>query len=550
MADWVRRTIGKTCWHVLPDWEGVLLGPEGLRLEAWQAEGRVQVVKHGSHRTVYRVALDGRACYVKHDRPSGFWRAVGELIRASAARREWERTVAIAGRGVATVRPVAWADVHDGLAVRESFLVTEAVEPSWTVHQYATEQLSGDGTQDGGASRRRFLNGFAQFVAAVHRAGIRHNDFHAGNVLVSDHGHNEAAGGEAAFAFRLIDVPGVGLSGPLSWRASRASLAMLSADWWSSTTRTERLHFWRTYLAGRPELRPPERRTAIAQLETAARQHAWRNHHDRDKRSMRTNRNYQVIGCRSVRVHGVRDIPEPVLRELAGDPERLLRENLDRPIRLGRKRVTVEARLESSQGETSVLYTRYEEPSRWKALFRRNRAVRDWYFGQALFERKIATPRPLAICMPRHRWSEQRVYLATARIEGAENLHDYGERLARRESAERMRRIGQCAVSLGELVGRMHAWGMVHRDLGGTNVLVVEEVARVKTYVIGAGRLRMAAHMPPAGAVAELARLATSVEADGPVPRTAWCRFLRAYARQLPAGLVSWKEVWRGVRRR
>lgn len=543
------RILGAAHWQVLPDWETLLLGPEGLRLEQWLTEGLARVVKHGDHRTVYRVEVGGRAFYLKHDRPAGFWRRLQPLVRPSAARREWHRATAIARRGVATVRPVAWAEVRRGGLACESYLVTEAIEPSSTVEQFALERLPIVPEPMRRRLRRALIVGFARFIAAVHRAGIRHNDFHAGNVLVRwPKGYDWSGATLPELAFSLIDVPGVRLGGPLSWSASRASLAVVAAAWREQTTRSERLRFWQAYLAERPELTTPERHTALAQVDAAAWAHARRIQRGRDRRSLRANRDYQQFHAAQALVHGVQGVSETFLRHLAEDPERLLRENAHRPIKLSHSSLVVEAALPTSAGPTLVGYKCYRPRNGWKAfcaMLRPGRARRSWYLGQALFERKIPTARPLAACTPRRlRWG-RRSYLATTWIEDAENLHLYGWRIAQRPATERSRRAAQCAKSLGSLVGRMHAWGVHHGDLKASNLLVVESSSTVSTYVIDLDDVQIGCRTPPPGQVADLARLAAGWEAHPWVSRTAGCRFLRAYARQFPPGVIDWKDLWR-----
>src|SRR5690606_29205336 len=45
-------------WECRPGLVQEFYGAEGLRLEQWRREGRVDVVKTGPHRTVYRLRLD------------------------------------------------------------------------------------------------------------------------------------------------------------------------------------------------------------------------------------------------------------------------------------------------------------------------------------------------------------------------------------------------------------------------------------------------------------------------------------------------------------
>ena len=55
----IRVKAGGVRWQIRPECREELLGPEGLRLQEWLWRGQAAVVKHGPHRTVYRVALTG-----------------------------------------------------------------------------------------------------------------------------------------------------------------------------------------------------------------------------------------------------------------------------------------------------------------------------------------------------------------------------------------------------------------------------------------------------------------------------------------------------------
>src|SRR4051812_37497265 len=101
------RAAGRVHWEVAPDWEQLLIGPRGLRLEEWLSEGRVHIVKHASHRTVYRVDLAQRTIFLKHYRVLALLNAATHLLRGSAARREWRNALEVRRRQVPTVTPIA-----------------------------------------------------------------------------------------------------------------------------------------------------------------------------------------------------------------------------------------------------------------------------------------------------------------------------------------------------------------------------------------------------------------------------------------------------------
>ncbi len=552
-ADLIARRKGNVCWQALADWEPILFGAHGLRLEEWHADGRLCVVKHGAHRTVSHVVVPQGAFYVKQYRRDGLLDAAGHLVRPSAARREWLKAAEAARRGIPTVRPLAWAEHLRGRLVRDNYLITEAVEPACSLEQYLLEELPELPGAVRPAMRRRIVHSTARFVAAIHQAGVLHDDFHAGNVLV----RAQPCDGNDAEAptpdLYLIDLPGARFSGPLDWPASRASLIMFTAGWWAWTTRTERLRFWRTYLHGRPDLDVPDERAAIRQLEDGCREYSRRVSRRRDRRALRTNRDYVSLRRGHASAHGVADLGRSELARLMEAPEVLLERNLDRPVKLDHAKLIVQAELPLADGPQRVAYARYRHRSRWKAFwgrFRRSRALRGWCMGHALKARGIATPRPVAVCEVRGRWFRSESYLASQWIEGAENLHIYGWRIAGLSAPERLRRAAACAQSLGKLVGRMHACGISHGDLKASNVLVVERNAEIETYLIDAEDVRIARRLTRRRRVRDLARLATSMQAHPWVTRSILCRFVRSYVGQSGPDAVTWKRLWREVARR
>jgi tRNA A-37 threonylcarbamoyl transferase component Bud32 len=549
----IARRNGNVSWQALADWEPVLFGTDGLRLQQWHSQGRICVVQHAAHRTVSHVAVQQGAFYVKQYRRDGFLDAAGHLVRPSAARREWRNLAEVARRGIPTARPLAWAEHVRGGLVRDNYLITEAIEPACSLEHYLTDELPRLPPNLRRTVRRRIAQSTARFVAAIHQAGVAHQDFHAGNVLVraGPCGGDDAEGAHPDLY--LIDLPGVRFSGPLDWPASRASLSMLAARWWAQTTRTERLRFWRTYLAQRPDLDLPDQRAAIRQLENGCREYSRRVTRRRDRRALRTNRDYVSLDKPNASAHGVADLARSELVRLMEAPELLLERNLDRPVKLGHNKLIVRAELPLADGPLPVSYARYRPRNRWKAFwgrFRRSRALRGWYMGNALRARGIATPRPLAVCQVRPGWFCSESYLATEWIDGSENLHLYGWRLAGLNKAERLRRAAACAESLGKLVGRMHACGISHGDLKASNVLVVERGTEIETYFIDAEDVRIARRLRWRRRVRDLARLATSIEAHPWVTPSILCRFLRAYVGQLRPGAVAWRPLWREVTRR
>jgi tRNA A-37 threonylcarbamoyl transferase component Bud32 len=551
------------------------------------------LVKNGLHRTVHRLDTPRGTLFVKHDRCSGWRRRARQFLGGSAARREWRKTLAVASRGVPTVTPVALGERrHSGVAT-DSYFVSEEVPDSQTLERYLTAVLPALPPAAAARARRNLVEALARFTAQVHRAGVFHNDFHAGNLLVrlppadSDgasgrhwqqvasgtgegHGQQVASGtGEghgqqvasgsgdiAVPRLYLLDLAGARLSGPLDWRRSCQSLAMLFTSTLRQATRTDRWRFWKTYLAARSDLRIPDTRAAATQVVARGQRHARRILSGRDDRCLKSNRDFQRLAAADGLAHSVRDFPSADLQRLLADPARPIHEHRHAPRKLSHSSLVMEARLPLADSPVAVAYKRSRDKSWWKAALGRLRALahwpggrarRGWQLGHALLERGIATPRPLAMIMPGAGRGES--FLATAWIEGALDLHQFAWRLAGLPAAERRRRTRQAAASLGKLIGRMHHWRISHRDLKGCNLLLVERLDGVDAWLIDLDAVRIGHWLSADARARDLARLAASALAHDWLTATDRLRFLRAYLRELDQP-GDWRPVWRDVARR
>lgn len=557
------RTEDGWRWHVVRPWESVLLTSAGMRLDKWLANGQARCVKSRAGRATYLVHLADRDVYVKRHGPGGLGQALADWFRGSAARREWNRTLEAQRRGVPTARPIAFGEQTCHGQVRASCLVTEAIEGAVPLDRFVRDRIETLSPGPRQELRRRLLHRVARFVARLHQAGVRHGDFHAGNLLVVGHELED----DRRPAVYLIDLADARFSGPLEWPAVRASLIVLHAEWFDRLTVAERWRFLRTYLAHRPALHAPPRDARVDQLDRGARAHSRRIDRRRDRRALAANRDFVVARRPGRRLHAVAELPEAVREQFLRQPASLVLGALDRPVKISHTTLMVCAPWPLGDEEIAIRVglKRCRPRTAWKALvdrFRRSRALRGWCLGHALVARRIDTARPLAVCDARRedrpnpwawwpRWLPSREsYLATEWIDGTENLHLWAWRLAKRPPEERLRWARRCAESLGRLLGRMHARRVSHRDLKASNLLVKVVGKDVRTWLIDTDGARIQRRLSARRRAADLARLATSVEAHPWVTRSVRYRFLREYARQFSRGEVNEKSIWRSVARR
>ena len=241
-------------------------------------------------------------------------------------------------------------------------------------------------------------------------------------------------------------------------------------------------------------------------------------------------------------------VPQVLLERLLADPEAPIHGGLDRPVKLSHGSVLVEAGLPLGGCGGRVAYKQYRPRNWWKGccnLLRRSRARRDWAAARRLVALGIPTARPVLVLEPRQFRLRRRSYLATEWIVSSENLHLYAWKLAELPLGERLGRAARCAESLGRLIGRLHARGIAHRDLKGANLLVTDQGHGIETCLVDVAGVRFLRRLSRRRRAKNLARLAVGLSAHRWVPRTACCRFLRNYLRELPPEAADWKRLWR-----
>jgi tRNA A-37 threonylcarbamoyl transferase component Bud32 len=246
-------------------------------------------------------------------------------------------------------------------------------------------------------------------------------------------------------------------------------------------------------------------------------------------------------------VYGIMDVTAEQLAELAADAQRPIRLFRHRAVKLSHTSVVVEAQLPAIEGPISVAYKQSRRRRWWQAVLGRcrpSRAMANWRLGNALRIRGITTARPVAVFQPA---GTSESYLATEWLDGAENLHLYGWRLAKLDARLRMALARRCLTQLGQLIGRMHAWEIAHRDLKAGNLAVVDRADQTEIYLIDLDGVRLTRRLSPSARLQNLARMAVSLQLHPWVSRPLLLRFLRAYLRQLPTPRAAWKPLWRDV---
>jgi hypothetical protein len=553
-----------------------LLGPDGLRIAEWLQSGKAQVVKTGPHRVVYRATLaDSTTVYIKHNLLPDLRSWLRQTVRPSKARMEYDRALAVAARGVATVQSLAIGERQAFLGACESYLITRSLDNTQTLNAFLATTLAPMPPRRRAVVGQRLAVALGRFVATVHDAGIRHDDFHAANILV------RLQAGDMPQLF-LIDLGAVHLGPRLAWDASRANLVMLGGWFSTRVSRTDRLRFWRAYVAARglgPWQRGPygskEPQVLARDLESRGRARAlafWRN---RDRRCLVNNRYYRRLRAPGIVGHAVADLDRPTLADFIADPDAPFQRPGVRLLKDSRSSTVAELEIIHEGRPRRVIYKRFRVTA-WSdpvtALLRETPAVRSWMFGHGMRERCLPTARPLLVLHRVRAGLRREGYLLCEKIEDAVDLHGLVSQLSLRPPNEARRALHLAIDAVARVVRQLHRCRLSHRDLKAANLLMTADLERPANlfqqvgavaagasissilplpaspvWFIDLAGVRLHAHLSRARRVQSLARLNASFHQSRIINRTDKLRFLRAYLLWNLKGRGTWKAWWRAI---
>ncbi|MBX9787699.1 MAG: hypothetical protein K2Y37_02190 [Pirellulales bacterium] len=403
-ADLLRA--GSIRWRLADGWPA-RLGIADDEFGRWLTAQHAVVVKASTHRQVFRIDSRAGAIYVKRYRARRGLARWATLLRGTPARRELETGHELIRRRIPTAAPIAVGEVVRVGIPGDSLLVTCGIERSQPLSEFLAAPLPAWPATAQHEARRWLACDLARLLAAAHRAGVRHNDLHAGNILVATdqlprttilrnrpgRGVSTSRGAYPSFLY-LIDLPAVRCSRPLGTRASLASVVMLAAGLWSQTTPRERWRFWRTYLACRPDLAVENRRAIARQIESDVLSYLRALHRSRDRRSVADNRDFARFAVPGATWHALRavSLDELTAAAAAAGIQRAL------PTQSGAPAAVAGF---DSKTSTNPLICRTIAAGQWRWFpWREHPARRLWRLAQGLAARGIRIERPVAAFVP------------------------------------------------------------------------------------------------------------------------------------------------------
>ncbi len=401
-----------------------------------------------------------------------------QLIRPSKARMEYQRTLAVSGRGVPTLEPLAFGEC--GSTIQASYLITRTLRDVCPLNVFLEQTLPNLPWQRQTHLRQRLSWELGGFLARMHQAGITHQDLHPGNLLL------RLDSDETPHLY-LIDLHAVRLGGPLAWSASLENLVLLNRWFVLRASRADRRRFFEAYRQARLEgdgtgstmVLPATAERELEARTAESNRDFWRHH---DPRCLGRNRYFRRVRSALVRGHATCDLDPDLLSVLLADPDEPFRRPGAVFLKNSRTSSVVELTVPGPEGPRQLIWKRFNRVH-WTDplanLFRPSPALRSYRMGHSLRWRGLPTPRPLLLLQRRWWGMPAEGYLLTEKLPDARQLHGYLRNLEQAPADARRSRLRQIIPHLARLIAALHQRRIAHNDLKAANLLVSSEPWRV-----------------------------------------------------------------------
>jgi len=248
--------------------------------------------------------------------------------------------------------------------------------------------------------------------------------------------------------------------------------------------------------------------------------------------------------------YAVEGISRDTLIRIVDHPELALRIHTRDTIKAGRSALLVRGEIPIGGRVVAVAYKRVQRNGSLKRLtawLTGNRTLRTWRMGRLFDRLNIATAEPLLVVVPRWYAPAEPSYLIHEWLDQADNIKAYADRLESASSYESRHRLNAAARRLGEVLGRMHAARISHRDLKAGNLMLKDCESSVEAFVIDLDGARRFPWRPRFRKARDLSRLALAVSQIPSMRFTIALRFLMAYLRAAGIERADWKPLWREI---
>lgn len=383
----------------------------------------------------------GRRMFLKRDRSKGWPEGLKYLLLPSKARKEWALARRSETRDLCIPKPLGWLErVRNGL-VTESYYASSAVGSGISLMEEPDLLMTSE-----------FISGFAETVKGIHRKGLFHKDFHAGNFLWD---------GRALF---LVDLHRARLTAGLSRNQRLWNLAQLFFSLKDLWREEERNRFLREYFEEDRLL--PENLLRIGEWVNGLQRAQWRS---RARRCLKESTEFGRHRDPERVCYHRKGFPLDAMMRLVDLHRREVRENPGSLVKNSPK--VIVSILE--EGKRKICVKQFLYPAAWDTLkerFRDSRGLKAWVAGNSLRTRGIQGPTMLGLMERRDGFGLRESLLIMEAIEEGQELDRFLLK-GFRSLQEKRDFIRSFAVWLSSV----HQKGLYHRDMKSCNLMVLEK---------------------------------------------------------------------------
>jgi tRNA A-37 threonylcarbamoyl transferase component Bud32 len=382
--------------------------------------------------------------FIKRDPTKDWIESFKYFFLPSKARKEWAVACRALNKNISIPQPLGWMERRNRGLVKESYYLSEAVGSGISL------------IEDSAALENPLvLLEMGRTLKKIHRAGLFHQDLHAGNFLWDGQ------------SLHLVDLHSARIIKNLSLSKRLWNLALLFHSLrpiWGEKCQSLLMD---TYFEGEP-LYLQNKEKWLQKI------HTWMDHlqkrhwKSRTKRCLKESTEFSVEVEKGVIYYHRRDFPLDVLKEMVKGHCRCRSEKSSHLLKFSPE-VTVSL-LVGEGGKISVKH--YHPPKvydRLKERFRRSKGMRAWIAGNGLRARGFPTLKPLGLMEKRDGLGLKESFYFMEVLEGAQELDRF---IFKGFDDFKKKRV--FIKTFTQWFCHFHQMGLYHKDMKTCNILVSE----------------------------------------------------------------------------